>query len=437
MKTNLMMKKTQLKQLVALTIFSIFTLFSCNKKEDTENIPIEDGLTILQQYVVDNQDLPEHFAGLPEDPNVFGYQDLYNELLNLSDTLYEQHTFSKVTYSSTDNHGNPITLSGLLINPTHGIHDGTPIISHNHGTELEKKLAPSQFVPGQSSPGDFAEVMIAWLYSAMNNWVVIMPDYQGMGEDVSELHPYCIKDRLAVSTADMLEAAKKTIKSKFNASWQGNSYIMGYSEGGYVTMAALEELEKRNVELKGAVIMEGPYDLSGSMREVMLADTAFPVPYFLPMMLVGYNDIYPDYFKFEEMLVSPYDTAIPEYTTGFYSTDFVNNLMPADHILKEVLTESFIDSLNNTNSNAHQALYENNTYINWIPTTETFIWHCENDDCVPFGNFLKVKSVFGSPSNITYKQYPPLVPIFHTIHQTAAPIAFLDGAGWIIERERE
>lgn len=424
--------------ILAFLILGIVFLSGCNKSDDN-NVPVAiNDLTIVNEYQMSNQEMEAHFASLPNDPNAYDYMDLYLELLEMSDTLLLEHTFSKVTYASTDNQGNPVTLSGLLIYPSGGITAATPLISHNHGTELEKKYAPSQFVPGQSDFKNFLEVIIAWVISAMNNWIIIMPDYQGMGDDVGEVHPYCIKEPLAVSTADMVEATHVSILNTLYPSWTGNTYIMGYSEGGYVTMAALEELEKRNVELNGALCMEGPYDLSGAMLDIMLRDTAFPVPYFLPYMLVAYHHIYPDFFKYNEMLVDPYNTDIPEYTTGFYSTDKVNSIMPANHILKEVFTDAFTDTLSNTGSRAHQRIYDNNTYIGWKPVTETLLWHCVNDDCVPFTNYEKVKSVFGSLPNITYTEYPPITPIAQTtIHQTAAPIAFMQGTVWIIEREKE
>lgn len=94
-----------------------------------------------------------------------------------------------------------------------------------------------------------------------------------------------------------------------------------------------------------------------------------------------------------------------------------------------------LDTLINPASKAHQTLYDNNTYIGWKPSTKTYIWHCRNDDCVPFGNFEKVKSVFGTMPNITYKEYPPINPIFNTIHETAAPIAFSEGTIWIMQQE--
>jgi hypothetical protein len=425
--------------ILATLFLSMAILSACNKNDDENTptpVPVND-LKIVNEYTLSNQEMQAYFDALPNDPDAYDYMDFYEELSGLSDTMLQEHTFSKVTYASTDNEGNPVTLSGLLIYPSGGVKATTPLISINHGTELEKKFAPSQFVPGQSEISNFAEVIIAWGISALNNWVVIMPDYQGMGDDVDEVHPYCIKDPLAVSTADMVEAAQKTILKTFSPSWKGNTYIMGYSEGGYVTMAALQELEKRKLKLNGALCMEGPYDLSGAMLDIMLRDSAFPVPYFLPFMLVAYQSLYPASFKYDEMLVSPYNTEIPKYTTGFYSTEKVNSIMPEDKILKEVFTMAFTDTLSSSGSSAHQLIYNNNSYIGWTPKTETYLWHCVNDDCVPFANYEKVKGVWGALSNVTYTEYPPITPIFNTIHQTAAPIAFMQGTVWIMQREKQ
>jgi len=98
----------------------------------------------------------------------------------------------------------------------------------------------------------------------------------------------------------------------------------------------------KNVELSGSICMEGPYDLSGTMLDVMLSDDPFPVPYFLPLMLVGYNTIYSSIFDYDIMLMEAYRTNIPRYTNGFYSKEVVDSIMPQSGILKEVLKSSFI-----------------------------------------------------------------------------------------------
>jgi hypothetical protein len=181
--------------------------------------------------------------------------------------------------------------------------------------------------------------------------------------------------------------------------------------------------------------MDGPYDLSGTMLDVMLGDNPFPVPYFLPMMLVGYHTMYPEIFSYEAMLKSPYQSDIPQYTTGLYDETVVNSKMPADKILKKVFTDAFIDSLKNPVSQAQMLMYENNSYVNWTPKSKMLLWHCQNDDCVPFGNFTVAKKRFTELglSNIEYVAWPAIEndPTKGTVHVSVAPRAFYEGSRWI------
>jgi hypothetical protein len=215
--------------------------------------------------------------------------------------------------------------------------------------------------------------------------------------------------------------------------WNGQTYLYGYSEGGFVTMIAARQLEARGVNLNGVVCMDGPYDLSGTMLNTMLSNDPFPVPYFLPMLMVGYNTMYPNIFKYETMLKEPYRTDIPKYTTGFYDETVVNSKMPPDKILKKIFTDAFYDSLKTFGSRAYQTLYENNAYINWAPKSKMLLWHCKNDDCVPFGNFTVARNKFTGLglTNIEYVEWPPVTPKSGTVHVAVAPRAFLEGAKWI------
>jgi hypothetical protein len=198
-------------------------------------------------------------------------------------------------------------------------------------------------------------------------------------------------------------------------------------------MIAARQLEARGVNLNGVVCMDGPYDLSGTMLNTMLSDDPFPVPYFLPMLMVGYNTMYPGIFSYETMLKEPYRTDIPKYTTGFYDETVVNSKMPPDKILKKIFTDAFYDSLKTFNSRAYQTLYENNAYINWAPRSKMLLWHCENDDCVPFGNYTVAKERFTGigVTNIEYVAWPPVTPKSGTVHVAVAPRAFIEGAKWI------
>jgi pimeloyl-ACP methyl ester carboxylesterase len=377
----------------------------------------------------------------PDYTGYFDYHDFYSQTITQLAGGKSIYPIAQdvVKYNSTDNNGNPVQLTGLLIYPWSPLKNlNVPIVSVDHGTELLKSIAPSRWKDAPWSKWkDFPEMLIADIMAVYYGWAIIMPDYQGMGGDITENHPYCDNDRLATSTADMMEAAMEYFGCSRNAyvDWNGQAFLYGFSEGGFVTMAAARELEKRDVKLSGVVCMDGPYDLSGTMLDVMLGDKPFPVPYFLPMLMVGYNTMYPDVYDYTGMLKEPYRTDIPKYTTGFYDETVVNGIMPYDKILKKIFTDAFYDSLKNVNSKAYQILYRNNSYLGWIPKSRMLLWHCRNDDCVPFGNFVAAKDRFTTLglTNIDYVEWPAVSPDpgGGTIHVAVAPRAFYEGSQWI------
>ena len=438
-------KKAVSVLMLSMIAISLLFITSC-KKNNTDPVEYE-GFTIIEETEVSMDEIMEQLMLFPDDPDAFDYHDAISEMKKTAeeDSL---HTCSyirvkKIKYKSIGNDGKKRELSGLFMYPhSHLWKFETPIISFNHGTQLQKKYAPSQY-EFMVEPLQFAEVLIALAMASTYNWAIILPDYQGMGEDKTENHPYCVREKLAIATADMIKAAKETIISdqKKDIIWTGETYLLGFSEGGFVTLAATQELENRGEKINGVACLDGPYDLTGTMLDVMLSNDPFPVPYFLPMFFVGFNTIYPEAFVYNNMLKVPYNTKIPEYTDGFHTESEISAFMPSSGILKEVFTDNFIDTLKNVNSNSYKVLFKNNAYINnksevWKPTSKMLFWHCKNDDCVPFGNFTKVKSEYGTMSNIQYVEYPPIHNWNGTVHVSIAPKAFWEGANWIYHQTK-
>jgi len=405
------------------------------------------GFEVLSHVEYSAKDIINNMEMIPDYAGYFDYHDFYTQVdgqMNDSLGVYPV-AHEIVKYNSTDNNGNPIQLTGLLIYPWSAFKTvKAPIVSVNHGTVLQKKYAPSGWKTAHWSEWKhFPEMVIADVMAVYYGWAIIMPDYQGMGYDTTENHPYCVRDRLATATADMMQASMEYFGCHRNAyvEWDGQSYLYGYSEGGYVTMVAASELESRNVAVSGVVCMDGPYDLSGTMLNVMLADKPFPVPYFLPMLMVGYNTMYPEIFDYTSMLKEPYHTDIPKYTNGFYDETVVNGIMPSDKILKKIFTDPFYDSLKTSKSLAHKTLFDNNGYVDWVPKSKMLIWHCKNDDCVPFGNFVTAKQRFEELGlkNIDYVEWPAVDPGPEggTVHVAVAPRAFYEGSLWIYNQTKK
>ncbi|HEX9078113.1 MAG TPA: hypothetical protein VF795_00915, partial [Desulfuromonadaceae bacterium] len=208
----------------------------------------------------------------------------------------------KVLYPSKRADGSAVLLSGLLILPrnANGAKPAVPIMMYQHGTEPYRANAPSQFLVLGHNPLDYPEVIIA-ITMAMTGYAIALPDYEGMGDN-TDIQPFVHAATLAGQVVDMLRATRDVINGTVAwgsppCSWNGKLFLMGYSEGGFVTMAAHKELQLNAASeftVTAAAPMAGPHDLSGAMREVMLADTTFKAPYFIPFFLTAYYSIYKD-----------------------------------------------------------------------------------------------------------------------------------------------
>ncbi|MCK9422732.1 MAG: hypothetical protein M0Q38_09045 [Bacteroidales bacterium] len=220
-----------------LVVFILIT--SCRKKNNPgpECSPLTGGgFEVVDHTERNAQDVLDQLQLLPDDSTYFDYNDFYRETITQLPGALELKPIAHevVKYTSTDNNGNKIQLTGLLIYPWNLPPFGrvnAPIISVNHGTQILKKLAPSKWKSAKWSDWkDFPEMVIADVMACYYNWIIIMPDYQGMGDDIGENHPYVIRERLANATADMVEAAQNSLGCDQNAyvKWNGKLSFMDF-----------------------------------------------------------------------------------------------------------------------------------------------------------------------------------------------------------------
>jgi Secretory lipase len=363
-------------------------------------------------------------------------------------------SIQKVIYQSTGADGKLHMMSGLLILPKSfgSGKPSVPILMFQHGTEPYRPYSPSQFLAHLDRPTDYPEVMVAAAI-ASTGYAVAMADYEGMGDN-SDIQPYLHGASLAQQVIDMLKTSRDIIggTSGNNASpcsWNGQLFLMGYSEGGYVTMATTRELQLNHAgefTVTASAPLSGPHDLSGVMRGIMLSGTSSKAPYYLPFILNGYNYAYAGKTNLfsADFALKPAYTSIPQLFDGTQASDKISEAMgmsfsPVQLIVPEsILAQQFIDQLSIVTSPLVAYLSENDSYRGWVPTIPIRMYHHKSDELVPYGNSQVAFNAFstaGAKKWVSLVEETAAISIssdpVKTVHLSAAFPELSDGWRWL------
>ena len=351
-------------------------------------------------------------------------------------------------YVSRNAAGESVTLSGMVAFPWHwdaAKRLPVPILGLQHPTQVERRYSPSRMQI--LDPELTVPVALAM---AATGYIVAVADYEGMGVNY-DVHPYC-HDSLAFSAVDMIRAARNYLTLHPGdrlAPWDERLFLTGFSEGGYVAMAAAKELQlnhEAEFSVTGVAALDGPYALSGAMRDVMIhATAAFSSPYFLPYVLNGYDAVYgaskpafdfrrnvrddvPGHADFPGELLAVMD--------GSHTGDEITALMreaPGYSGPAGILTAACSTDLLDADSDFCRTLADNDAHAGWAPTMRLKMFHCISDDLVPAGNLDEALAAFqeAGATTVEWEKYPEYIPGLSSIHVGACPVAYLKGYLWL------
>jgi len=245
-------------------------------------------------------------------------------------------TSYKLEYMSRNSNNELVKVSGLIAIPQKN--NPSPLLSFQHGTTFKNADAPSFNLKVNTR---HPEILFASL-----GYIVFSPDYIGYGSSLGETHPYLLKKPSADIVIDMLKAGK-TWLNKENIITNQQLFMTGYSQGGYVTMAALEAMQKNannaSLTVAGAVLGAGPYDLYTTL------DT----------LLYSLNDI-PDFLDNIAQETLEY-FLIPKNAEIYFERTFLDRYFDKDR-----------------QDNVH----------NWKPSIPLKLFHGEEDKTVPIESAL-------------------------------------------------
>lgn len=163
----------------------------------------------------------------------------------------------RVTYPSVipERDSRPTVATGLIAVPEI-TQTALPLVSYQHGTVYGRQEVPSY--PDQSPE---TQLMIAQF--AGQGYLLIGADYFGMGSS-TEAEGYMVKASHQQATTDMLTASREVI-ADMKLSDTG-LYLAGWSQGGFVTMAMLEKLERDGVPVKATATASAPLDVFAALN---------------------------------------------------------------------------------------------------------------------------------------------------------------------------
>ena len=168
----------------------------------------------------------------------------------------------RLTYLTVDGQGQQIVASGLVAIPQKQANALSPVLSYQHATIKRQWDAPSAL----SKLGD-PPVVLASL-----GYIVIAADYVGYGVSAAAPHPYLLSSPSAAAVVDLMTAAKYWRQVQ-QVPDNRQLFLTGYSEGGYVTMAAHRALQAgpstHRDELVRVVAGAGPYNVHATMDQLL------------------------------------------------------------------------------------------------------------------------------------------------------------------------
>jgi pimeloyl-ACP methyl ester carboxylesterase len=276
----------------------------------------------------------------------------------------------RLTYRTRTPEGQETTASGAVLVPT--APTALPVLSYQHGT-----LTPSS--EGQA-PSYYAQGSDVWSVVsvlASTGYVVSAPDYLGYGASKALPHPYEHAASLASTSADMLRATREFCQQqKFSVN--DKNFLLGYSEGGYATLALhkyLQENYATTLPVTASAPGAGAYHKSAFAKYILQSTQPLSFLSTYVWVLRTYDRIY--------TLNRPYSYYYQEpYAARLQADPFAD--VPTQQ--SQLFTNTFRQAVLTGSDAALTATLTANDIYDWKPTAPLALFHGTADDYVPFFN---------------------------------------------------
>jgi len=193
-----------------------------------------------------------------------------------------------------------------------------PVVLYAHGTTAAKAYNLAKWTDStQAAAGE--GLMIAAMFAAQG-YIVVAPNYAGYDKSTLPYHPYLDGDQQGKDMVDALTAARKTF-SGIGANDAGSLFITGYSQGGYVAMAAHREMQATGKAVTASAPLSAPSAISLLTDYTYLGWPALGATLFVPLLSTSWQQQFGNVYGstsdvYEAQYASGIDTLLPSTSPG-------------------------------------------------------------------------------------------------------------------------
>jgi hypothetical protein len=225
--------------------------------------------------------------------------------------------------------GEQTESSGALMVPTGAApacSGPRPIVEYAHGTDTNKALNLADLTNASNTEG----ALIAAMFAAQG-YIVVAPNYAGYDISTLGYNPYANAVQESGEMMDILAAARTALPNTMSSATSDNGqlFLTGYSEGGYVAMATLRAMQAAAQKVTAAAPMSGPYALEAFGDVVIYGAVFVYSTVFAPFVISSYQHSYANVDS----------TANPVFSTSYPSA---GTLLPSDTPITTIFQEGLL-----------------------------------------------------------------------------------------------
>lgn len=352
--------------------------------------------TVLEENTIEGENLfSDAMQGMEQFKGMEAYNELKTAFNNANAKNVDNQTRGitpafyktvKIEYTTTDQNNEPVQASALIVYPLFKSIDNVMLI--NHGTQVGFMMVPTSYTSVEA-------------IMAATGSLCIMPDYIGLGSTKNHVDLYLNHEVHGRTSVDALLALLDYAKAKkLNLKSNYKTTILGYSQGGSVSLASLREVQRRDkatqdrIKLEQVFCGDGPYDLSRTFQtyiEDYNEGKKMGLGAVIPMVINSMFNSYPDEFtgiNYQDYFTEKcWKTGVPQAVRSNSESvlDVVAKLNGWK--LGEILNMDYLDANPESLDLLIKTMDRQNLCKGWKPEYKLKLLHSNPDGVVPFSNF--------------------------------------------------